>query len=579
MTEKKSSKTVYLFIIAILILAIAVFAFMFKNIADGRSYERYMRSAEESMSASDFDSALSALRKAAAIDQTDECLLKMVQCYETLGNFEKALETLRMLDTNDPAIAARISTDEARFKAASGGVSVTIAGKEYSSLDTSLILDGRGLDSLALYDVAKLYAIDNLSLAGNSITDISPLAALGGLTTLNLNNNQVSNLAPLAGLVSLRTLYLDNNPIQDFSPLYSLPNLTFLSIKGIELKESELQTLSAALPNCAINGANATADSELIALGGVTFPVDISDPLDLSYRGITDISALSKCSKLTSINLRGNEIIDISPLMDIQYLNTVDISENNISDIRPLMGVNSLKHLNAADNSIATTVSLGASTALTELNLNNNPISNFSGLAKLKNLTNLSLKNTGLQSTDIKYFQLMSNLLTLDITENTDISGEAFQQLQSLIPRCEISASDLVYSLDFAGMPISSDARVLDMPNAGINDLSGLLNFNKLESINLSGNTIDSLYYFSLTESWRTLRTLNLSGNNISDITPLSGLKYLEILNLTDNNITNITALYAMDSLRELYIGANPLTEDQIRELNAYLPNCTIIFQ
>lgn len=577
MTEKKNNVKVYIVIGAVLLLGIFVFVMMFRNISDSRNYDKYISSAKTSISESDFDSALAYLRKAGAIDQTDECLLLMVQCYEAQSNFEKALEALRQLDTTNPQIASRIAADEARLRALSGGSVVTIGGKDFNSTDTSVILDNLGLDDAAFSAVSQIYAVSNLSAAGNNITSISPLASLGGLTTLNLNNNQISNLAPLASLVSLRTLYLDNNPVSDFSPLYSLPNLTFLSVKGVQMKESDLATLSYALPNCAINGADAQEESQLIALGGVTFSVDVSEPLDLSYRGINDISALSQCTKLTSVNLRGNDITDISPLMDIQYLSYVDISENNVSDIRPLMGVNGLKSLYASDNNISSTVSLSASTSLMDLKLDNNPISNFSGLAKLKNLTNLSLRNTGMKQDDIKYFQLMSKLVSLDISDNPGITGETYDRLRTLLPSCEITTSDLTYSLDFAGMKVSSNAKSIDMPNCGVTDLSILMQLNMLESVNLANNAIDSLYYFSVTESWRTLKSLNLSGNNINDLTALQSLKYLETLNLTDNNITDITPLYAMDSLRELYIGANPLSEDQIRDLNNHLPNCTII--
>lgn len=83
------------------------------------------------------------------------------------------------------------------------------------------------------------------------ISQSSPLSA--GSRLLNLSGNNISNIQPLTQLTNLRTLYLDNNPITDLTPLCSLTNLTSLSIKGISITESQLETLSKALPNCAIH--------------------------------------------------------------------------------------------------------------------------------------------------------------------------------------------------------------------------------------------------------------------------------------------------------------------------------------
>ena len=44
----------------------------------------------------------------------------------------------------------------------------------------------------------QLYALDNLSLAGNNISDIFKLAELGGLTTLNLEDNMITDVSPLS---------------------------------------------------------------------------------------------------------------------------------------------------------------------------------------------------------------------------------------------------------------------------------------------------------------------------------------------------------------------------------------------
>jgi Leucine-rich repeat (LRR) protein len=106
-------------------------------------------------------------------------------------------------------------------------------------------------------------------MADNVLRDITQLASLGGLVTLNLSGNEIMDLTPLTALPGLRTLYLDNNPIRDLSPLYGMSNLKSLSIKGIDITESQLSELSRALPSCAIHSEQAQEEKQDITFGGV----------------------------------------------------------------------------------------------------------------------------------------------------------------------------------------------------------------------------------------------------------------------------------------------------------------------
>ena len=573
---KKIRVKIYLIIFAVLAVGIFAFAIVFRNITDSKAYDKYMDAARLSCSVSDYDNALSSLRKAAAIDSTEECLQLMAQCYEAEGNYEKALETLRLMDTSNSSTASKISDIENKKRQEENSDLVTVAGVGHRTSETSLVLDGKGLSSNVLNEVVKLYSLDNLSLANNKITDISALVSLGGLTTLNLNNNSVSNLAPLANLNNLRTLYLDNNPVTDLSPLYSISSLTSLSIKGIDITSKELEVLSQALPNCAINGASAKSENPMIALGGQTFYSDVTE-INLSGCGISDISALSECVNLVTVNLSNNSITDISPLMDIPNLTTIDISNNSITDMRPLMGLNTIRSIDASSNRINTTVPLGAITSLTELKLADNPIGNFSGLKKLKNLNTLDLSGTGLKSSDVKYFQYLTRLNSLNVENNEELSGEAYNQLSVMLPNCGISHSELVYELSMGGYSLPSDTTEINLPNCGISDISAVMSLTNLQTVRLPGNYITDLTYFNYTESWRTLTFLDLGSNRITDISPLTHLSMLDTLNLSDNNITDVSPLFGMSSLRILYIAGNNLTDYDLYELETRLPNCTII--
>jgi Leucine-rich repeat (LRR) protein len=58
-----------------------------------------------------------------------------------------------------------------------------------------------------------------LSLAGNQISDITPLAALSQMAYLELNGNQLSDISSLASLTNLASHDLNSNQIYDISPL------------------------------------------------------------------------------------------------------------------------------------------------------------------------------------------------------------------------------------------------------------------------------------------------------------------------------------------------------------------------
>ena len=571
--------SVFIIVALATVAVVAALSFVIRDVGDSRAYDRYMTSSRECILTGDYDNALSMLRKAAGIDATDDCLLLMAQCYEAQGKYDKAILALRSMKSASAAVTTKIAAIEAAQIQAENERIVQIGEETYDINSTSLALDNKGLGNEIMESIMRMYALSSLSLSGNNITDISGLTALQGLTSLNLNDNRITDISVLMELPSLRTLYLDNNPIIDLSPLSSMQSLTSLSIKGIEISADQLKAFSEALPNCAINGADAQETEQYIALGGITFGKDVKE-LDLSYKGITDISVLSQCSNLLTLNLCGNAVADITPLMDIPNLTTLNISGNGIIDLRPLMGLASLKSLDCSSNNISTTVPLGTVTGLTDLNISNNPVSNFSGLAKLKNLVTLDISNTNFSPADVLYFQLLSRLQSLNIENNPAMTGEALSQLQSLVPICSIRHSDVIYSISVPanGLTVEKTATDLDFTGQGIEDISFIQQLGQLQSLRLAANRISNVGYFLYTESWRTLTYLDLSYNNITDISPLKALSNLVTLNISNNNITNITALYSMSNLRELNISGNPLTDDQVRELNSWLPNCSIIF-
>ncbi len=110
------------------VVLVVLIAIVLRAASEKRSYSAYYNRAVESYASGDYDSALTDLRKAAAADQTQECLMLMADCYEAQGNLDKALEVLRLLDTRDPEVAQRIMALERRRDSLNSAGKVKIAG-------------------------------------------------------------------------------------------------------------------------------------------------------------------------------------------------------------------------------------------------------------------------------------------------------------------------------------------------------------------------------------------------------------------------------------------------------------------
>ena len=108
-----------------------------------------------------------------------------------------------------------------------------------------------------------------------------------------------------------------------------------------------------------------------------------------------------------------------------------------------------------------------------------------------------------------------------------------------------------------------------------ISDLSPLTGLTKLRELRLGDNEISDV---SPLKGLTKLETLYLSVNNITDVSPLKGSTNLERLNLSDNKITDLSPLKGLTNLKELDLEGNPVSEDQKAMLKKALPDCDIRF-
>lgn len=178
--------------------------------------------------------------------------------------------------------------------------------------------------------------------------------------------------------------------------------------------------------------------------------------LDLSGRGVTDITALGEMTNLLFLDLRGNAVADLSPLKNLTalsvlylsgcpaadltpvgalpYLTELYASGCGIEDLRPLAGIQYLSWVDLSDNEITDIAPLASLMELAELDLSGNPISDVSPLAALEFLSALDLSGTAV--TDVSPLAGMT-LDTLDLS-GLAIPADELSALRDALPMTDI---------------------------------------------------------------------------------------------------------------------------------------------
>ena len=77
-----------------------------------------------------------------------------------------------------------------------------------------------------------------------------------------------------------------------------------------------------------------------------------SSKIDLSGKGIEDITFLSECTDCTELDISNNSIVDISILSKVPELRILNVSGNKIEDINVLLTLKNLKEADISNNPI-----------------------------------------------------------------------------------------------------------------------------------------------------------------------------------------------------------------------------------
>ncbi|MFW2371768.1 MAG: leucine-rich repeat domain-containing protein [Gammaproteobacteria bacterium] len=450
-----------------------------------------------------------------------------------------------------------------------------------------LNMNNTGLQDI--YGIEQFQKLEILKLAGNYIFDINPLASLSSvgsmqqsLQVLDLSDNQIVDVSPIQGFIGLNELNLSGNAGIDFSQVDLILNqnlsLERLGLAGIRVNSPDIpltvtnlgtSLVELDMSNAGLQGVYGIEQLmylEVLKLANnnihdilpiSSFAVPMKQKLrelDLSNNQITDIAALQDLNILRVLNLSGNNVIDYIQLESILYQNP-GLERLGLADIK----VNSPDIPSAITNLAASLLELDMSnTGLQEvygidqfdkleiLKLANNNIWNLNSVADLardlyvpQQLRELDLSNNLI--TDVSALVGFNGLTALNLSANTGID---YLQLEPILiqnpglVRLGLAGINVKSPLiPLAVLNLSQSLAELDMSNSGLQDIFGIEQLQKLETLNLAGNNISDIAPLSQmpVAVFGSLRELDLKNNSIVDIGPLVSYRNLEALNLSGN--------------------------------------------
>jgi serine/threonine protein kinase len=174
--------------------------------------------------------------------------------------------------------------------------------------------------------------VDDFANGGGSqvrgdIDNLQDIKKLKNIRWITLGYQNISDLSPLENLASLETLDLCNNPmLDDFSPLSGLGSLTSLVI--FDTGVSDLSVLRDC-PRLTLVDIGGTQITSLAALDGL----DALQTLVIRKAPLRTLEGIEEHPLLEEIFLSQTLVTDFSPLLSLPRLQRVEVSQNMRSDM------------------------------------------------------------------------------------------------------------------------------------------------------------------------------------------------------------------------------------------------------
>lgn len=443
--------------------------------------------------------------------------------------------------------------------------------------------------------------LEQLFIGYNSITDLSPIKNLNKLNTLDVSGLTIKDTSVITGLTNIKELYVSHTNLPNLDFLKSMPNLQIvylygelwiaespaaqkviseLEAKGITVysdyesdlnlyvekgfvNESKIQVVWDYWPEAnfdsypdsfivSIDGKEeklsgdtwdktftnlkANTEYEIVIkayeskrlIGKSTMKIKTAEEPTGEAVKIKDknlASAIkrtlgldrdireSDMERLTQLMVDGENIKNLSGLEKAVNLETLSLWGTKVVDLTPIQGLTKLAYLDLDETGVINLHPIKSLTNLSSLYVSYLGVKDFSPILGLKNLNAL-----GLAGNDLKK---LPNLSSLNNLVELDLTGNELASLKGLE-----GANRLQYlTVDFN--PLSDYSALSNLPILGLS----------------AAYTAMSSLDWAATDMLSRMEILILTGNPVTDLSPLKGMRHLQMLVADETELTNIKTL------------------------------------
>lgn len=395
------------------------------------------------------------------------------------------------------------------------------------------------------------YSKDNFDCSKKPSNDGAYIAVnswgYGNQEYLYISYEDKSVESSMVGVKSVSTEYVDNNErikIEDKELYNALKSNINYCINGYDdntqellIKKGRINDISSiSFNNCNIKSLNGIEHFE-----GLMY-------LSIRNSELSDISQLSKLNNLTSVYFYNDKIEDFSALSNLEKLTSISIIGNPVKDINFLNKMETLKNISISDYNI------------TEKDIKY--------ICNQKELYQLALNNCNI--TDASFLQKIETLKSIDLSNNPNIKNIKipFDAVSINFSNCGLTDVDFI--------DVDNDYYNIVLSNNDIKSVKQLENFEKISSVDLSGNKNLEFYDGFLSN----VESLTLNDCNIESVKFLYGGNYRAI-SLEDNVIERIDENIQLDNLVYINLANNPIVDlSELKKLpnlgNINAENCGI---
>lgn len=384
------------------------------------------------------------------------------------------------------------------------------------------------MEELTKYmDVSQLVYLELKGAPG--MWDLSAVSAYTSLDCLVLDTDTLTDITGISQVPQLTALYIESgDKIDDFSELYNMPQLEQLSIRSAGLNDI-----------------------------GFVSGMDNLQYLELEKTKVRDISALADCADtLICLYLTEDyEIEDISPVLACTGLEELQLwvrsSRGEMPDFSAMENLwfLSISGYESFDN-------LASLSGITELTLNRAyPEKNRLPLAELPNLKTLNMIDTSFHSNTVE--ELVSGLDQLEVLNlKGSFLWSDISPVFGLPNLVELNLEGVTCGLMPDRLTVCENLTSLNMTKTVFRSLTEEGEWDhKNDDTKISTQEVLDV----MAPCMPMLNTLYAPGQKLDDLSFAANLPELWMLDVTNNNISDLSPLLELEWLNVLRCGGNPV--------------------